>query len=90
MDQVRDMLFDHRLSAEDEFRNWLDTVSRDPTGMYREPLPKTLDERIADKEKRIKRKIANRLRYQKVKAAKLQASQLDRGTLDEWVQKRLQ
>jgi hypothetical protein len=58
------------------FREWLDTVSDDLTGT-RIVLPeKSLDERVADKEKRIKRKIEARMRRERAKGKKRLDSQL--------------
>jgi hypothetical protein len=71
------------------FREWLDSVSDDLTGT-RIVLPeKSLDERIAEKEKRIKRKIEARMRRERAKTKRYKDRQLDTETIDQWLQKQL-
>jgi hypothetical protein len=81
--------YDYTITAEAEFLRWLNTVSYDRDGTPIIRPTKTLDERIAEKELRIKRKIQARLRRERVKAQKLNDSKLSGETLDQWVQRRL-
>jgi hypothetical protein len=71
------------------FREWLDSVSDDLTGT-RIVLPeKSLDERIAEKEKRIKRKIEARMRRERAKTRKRLDSQLPTETIECMIQRQL-
>lgn len=83
-------MFDYTITAEDEFRAWLDSVAPSLEGL---PITKpelSLDERVALKEKLIKRKIESRMRYQRKKMQRLADSQLSMETLDCLIQKQLE
>lgn len=71
------------------FKEWLDSVSDDLSGTRIVPPEKSLDERIADKEKRIKRKIEARMRRERAKSKKRLDSQLALEDIECLIQRKL-
>ena len=81
--------YDYSISAEDEFRSWLDSVAPSMDGTPIVMPEKSLDERVAEKEKRIKRKIEARMRRQRKKIQNRLDSQLDNESIECMIQQKL-
>ena len=87
--QMTQIHYDYSVTPEVEFLRWLDTVSVSMDGLPIERPTKSLDERVADKEKRIKRKIEARLRRQRAKEQKRLDSQLSTKDIECLIQRKL-
>lgn len=81
--------YDYSISAEAEFTLWLDSVAPSMDGLPIVKPEKSLDERVAEKEKLIKRKIEARMRRERKKIQNRLDSQLDTETIECMIQRKL-